>query len=1688
MDPFDYLSATHDAALEEATAGVDSLWHERQTAEACTVAADFLPFLAGAESVGDYEERRTLSTGSLTERLSLRFPEAQIPTLVQAGLAYLDARVKPTVEARVAARVAQATTDAAAAAVASQIEAEAATARIEGVRSGMREHMQRTAYEQGFEDGVLGQVDFESLGLPAYHWGVKQGQRLINLSKKPGKVGDRILATAGPLDRSVAFSSLLTYPEFGALTSQEGSLIISDVLEDWDYAISTGATDMHAFIQSWVDTHGLPASPKFPEGRPPADHMRMGVGKHGSRTADRTGPTIDSAEGYEYTPAPEWVQNACKHRFEGGGVTALDPKNPGHYLHGVGNWWDGPSEVKDNGDHSLSYTNPYTGETDRFDEAGYWTSGELVSHKPWGSAYDDYTAAKREGKIAGSFRDFMNEDSGKTGTCKHCGTSIKQKAGGGWEKAEGGQGADICLSNKGTTKQYGGEHQPKRKTSRLANFTAPDGTERQGLPSVGDMVSAPSGWLDNEEIGSAKVISVDGPMGPWDAYRVMVDAQDGSHPFEMTMFKDSLGLTDEKFRNPTTSSLHMARVQQLVWQAASHDQDFSADEVDAQTLTGLIGKFVQIIFYNEHGVATDYETGRIRSVKVDGGEVHGNGVVFRTTEFEWQKEGMALGEYDNPEPFPVLATDVYSITRLEEPHDNAPMLFGWGLSASREDGIGPAYGPGYCDRCNTRLVRQPDGSHKHADSKRDDDHPAVNQSYPKPGEAGWETMMSSSLQPRAASYGDGDYIQQAVNKGMMMGMPEFTHPDAMLPDFAYVVMKPGPNGAVPTDRKTTDRAEANRWAQELLARTDWSPWDGTKMSHKPDSGQKCPSCGQHEVHRYDDNGGYQYCSNCDWSDHPERAHTGSQHTAGFFMCPKCHNSTNGFHPFNAPTCSRCGTKMQSEKDYINSGQADGARGISPVFAVDHSQVADLAIYHDAPYARCRNCGKEAIMSLHGHGPAVHKDTGSTLCEGATPGFKSKGSQHTAAAPSDHAVRYAEGLNAKHKDDGAWPGYNEYEATGGQRYDRIVMHHPDPQGNRPPHSGSVHAFVERETGHVYKADGWKKPAKGIRYHSVDDALKVSDPYGRYLYTRHGSKTATDTKCYACDGTGKATQGWSGRPGNGITCPDCKGTGIDQTPYGTGGDYCPYCMADWKQPHDEDCPSNGRYARLSIEVDAQPDYGNFRWALNSGHQTVAVGHAPTQAEAYQVLADYGRINPEPLAMKALLANHHASVDHGYLWHLTPVGLSIEAAFFSDTSVAPVSGPEDGPKAITVDHAKHQQARINEANETLKQRGAPTMAPTTPPKASEVTAGVYDNPENHQCEDDGSGKCEVCGQEIPEDLRDHEGSLYTRATVKRAVNEQAFGSERYQHLTETFPSTGWAGHDGFASDHSSPAHNRGIPDQRIMGWPSAWGQGAQRAPSEGSLHTASWIDAARQVLTDGFQTVRPSGEVLQTKWRNDDTPRSQGDAMLLDHFTASMLVQIYDALGPEQKAKFAAMPLDKAVDVGWKLVNKTRASKQGAFFNTDDNGSLDSNPSDGDGESGMGGSVPMSTRPQVSPAGDSGVAGDPTVDSMQADPAANMMAPTQPTGTTAYEQPTMAQRREAKIARMAKQIVADNPGVKQPDAERLARMTVAQFPGVVAEGERKEPVDKKSVCEHSGTRIHQQGRDGKCVYCKHPLTEQG
>ena len=69
---------------------------------------------------------------------------------------------------------------------------------------------------------------------------------------------------------------------------------------------------------------------------------------------------------------------------------------------------------------------------------------------------------------------------------------------------------------------------------------------------------------------------------------------------------------------------------------------------------------------------------------------------------------------------------------------------------------------------------------------------------------------------------------------------------------------------------------------------------------------------------------------------------------------------------------------------------------------------------------------------------------------------------------------------------------------GRKYHKIVQTCSDG-------SQSVHAFVDKKTGELYKAASWKAPAKGVRFDlriisQREDVLENCDWAGGYLYQR------------------------------------------------------------------------------------------------------------------------------------------------------------------------------------------------------------------------------------------------------------------------------------------------------------------------------------------------------------------------------------------------------------------------------------------------------------------------------------------------------------------------------------------------------------------------------------------------------------
>ena len=81
---------------------------------------------------------------------------------------------------------------------------------------------------------------------------------------------------------------------------------------------------------------------------------------------------------------------------------------------------------------------------------------------------------------------------------------------------------------------------------------------------------------------------------------------------------------------------------------------------------------------------------------------------------------------------------------------------------------------------------------------------------------------------------------------------------------------------------------------------------------------------------------------------------------------------------------------------------------------------------------------------------------------------------------------------------------------GRKYLKIINQQFDDMGPNPSYeyrNGSVHAFIDRETGDVYKPASWNKPAKHVRYNLLERSdrnflfdWKNVGWAGGYLYMR------------------------------------------------------------------------------------------------------------------------------------------------------------------------------------------------------------------------------------------------------------------------------------------------------------------------------------------------------------------------------------------------------------------------------------------------------------------------------------------------------------------------------------------------------------------------------------------------------------
>ena len=83
------------------------------------------------------------------------------------------------------------------------------------------------------------------------------------------------------------------------------------------------------------------------------------------------------------------------------------------------------------------------------------------------------------------------------------------------------------------------------------------------------------------------------------------------------------------------------------------------------------------------------------------------------------------------------------------------------------------------------------------------------------------------------------------------------------------------------------------------------------------------------------------------------------------------------------------------------------------------------------------------------------------------------------------------------------GKKNFKMELGRKYWKVNQEGYDANGEE--FSGGVHAFIDRNSGNVYKPASWKSPAKHIRYNLLDDnsfdnCISRADWSGGYLYIR------------------------------------------------------------------------------------------------------------------------------------------------------------------------------------------------------------------------------------------------------------------------------------------------------------------------------------------------------------------------------------------------------------------------------------------------------------------------------------------------------------------------------------------------------------------------------------------------------------
>lgn len=91
-----------------------------------------------------------------------------------------------------------------------------------------------------------------------------------------------------------------------------------------------------------------------------------------------------------------------------------------------------------------------------------------------------------------------------------------------------------------------------------------------------------------------------------------------------------------------------------------------------------------------------------------------------------------------------------------------------------------------------------------------------------------------------------------------------------------------------------------------------------------------------------------------------------------------------------------------------------------------------------------------------------------------------------AQVAQHTAIFVQELNRKFPED-------TFDSSAGRKYDRVIK--------CARYGDSVFAFINRETGDLYKAANWNAPAQGVRFPGAElltTAIDKADTYGAFLY--------------------------------------------------------------------------------------------------------------------------------------------------------------------------------------------------------------------------------------------------------------------------------------------------------------------------------------------------------------------------------------------------------------------------------------------------------------------------------------------------------------------------------------------------------------------------------------------------------------